>query len=285
MTVNELREHLDELGLTQVEGAQLLGANARTMRRWIAGDLEVPAAVESALRAWLRLHRAGLAWKPEDALIEANDQDGLALHRYHALALDEILTRVDQRGGPATPWEVDLAHGRAHLGKQVELSFYTLANGGFSPQSYCRRDGLAPDLVRDRVLLEDGYACIARELERDARPSRPALTLGTAKLVTSQDQPARLVLWEQRPFPTVVVIIPADVARAVLGSSATRDELEEFANRNLGGLAAYAQRLLSRGSWPINGLGAREFIFDEARLREAKLRRFLLGDRGPFAGG
>jgi len=283
MTPYELRMHLEAFGLTQAELAQLLGANARTVRRWLEGNggegPGIPGAVASTVRAWHRLQHAGLPWRPEDALLDAGDVDAIATHRYHALDLDAVLERVRARGGPATPWDVDLARQRATLG-EVQLTFYLLANGGFAPQSYRRRDGLPPDLVRDQVLLEDGYACIARALERAGRPARPALRLGPAGIVAG----ASLVMWEQRPFPTVVVIIPVEVARAVLGQSATAHELREFADRNRERLAALAQTLVDQRAGAVNALGARELRLDKALLDRARPRRILLGEAGPFAG-
>ena len=280
MNAIELRLHLDSLGLTQAEFAQLQGANVRTVRRWLDGEGPgIPGAVANSLRAWQRLQHAGLPWRPEDALLEAGDAAGLAAHRFHALDLDAVLERVRQRGGPASPWDVDLDRQRATLGA-VRLTFYKLPNGGFAPQSYRRLDGLPPDLVRDRVLLEDGYACIARALVRAGKSARPALRLGPAGIVDG----ALLVMWEQRPFPTVVVIIPVSVARAVLGQSANAAELREFANRNREKLAALAQALVDERAGVVNGLGARELRLDEALLRRAQPRRFLLGQDGPLAG-
>ena len=282
MTPFELRMHLEAFGLTQAELAQLVGANVRTVRRWLEGPGDgtgIPSAVVNTLRAWQRLQHAGLPWRPEDALLDAGDVDAIAAHRYHALDLDAVLERVRARGGPAAPWDVDLARQRATLGG-VQLTFYLLANGGFAPQSYRRRDELTPDLARDAVLLEDGYACIARALQREGRRAQPALRLGPAGIVAG----ASLVMWEQRPFPTVVVIIPIEVARAVLGQSATALELREFADRNRDRLATLAQALVDERAGVVNALGARELRLDKALLERAKPRRFLLGEAGPFAG-
>lgn len=279
MTPNELRESLSGLGLTQAELAQLLDTNPRTLRRWESGVTPIPSAVAQTLQAWGRLQKAGLAWRPEDAALDAGEDDVIAEHRFHTMKLDALLERVRARGGPAAPWDVDLQRQRATLGG-LQLSFYLLTNGGFAPQSYRRRDGVPPDPVRDTPLLEDGYACIARALERQGRPPRPALRLGPAGLVNG----TLLVMWEQKPFPTVVVIIPIDVARAVLGQSATPGELVEFCNRNQSRLAALAQTLVDEDAGQINALGARELRLDQATLARARPRRFLLGEDGLFAG-
>ena len=279
MTPNDLRTALDDLGLTQAELAQLLDTNPRTVRRWESGATPIPGAVAQTLHAWARLQRAGLAWRPEDAILDAGDAESLAAHRFHSMALDELLERVRARGGPAAPWDVDLERKRATLGG-LQLSFYLLANGGFAPQSYRRRDGVPPDLARDTPLLEDGYACIARALERQGRAARPALRLGSAGIVDR----TLLVMWEQRPFPTVVVIIPVDVARAVLGQSATPRELAEFCNRNQDRLAMLAQTLVDEDAGVVNALGARELRLDKTLLEGAGPRRILLGEAGPFPG-
>jgi DNA-binding transcriptional regulator YiaG len=47
MTPAQLRDTLAALGLGQSQAARLLGVDARTMRRWIAGDRDIP---EPAIR-------------------------------------------------------------------------------------------------------------------------------------------------------------------------------------------------------------------------------------------
>lgn len=42
MTPVEIQARLDDLGLSQVAGARLLGVDDRTMRRWVAGDRIMP---------------------------------------------------------------------------------------------------------------------------------------------------------------------------------------------------------------------------------------------------
>ena len=50
MTFQQYREALDALGLTQGGGAQLLGVDARTSRRWATDEREVPPPVARFLR-------------------------------------------------------------------------------------------------------------------------------------------------------------------------------------------------------------------------------------------
>jgi len=179
MTPVELREHIQGFALTQTELAQLLGANARTVRRWLEEDdsadgPRVPGAVATTLRAWQCLQHAALAWRPEDLPLSAADTaPALAAQRFYALGIDAMLERVRMRGGPAVPWDVDLARQRATIGA-VQLSFYVLEGGGFVPLSYRRQDALMPDPVRDQTPLEDRVACgpSNRQEERQGRRSR-----------------------------------------------------------------------------------------------------------------
>ena len=148
------------LGLSPAEAAQLLGVSPRTYRRWLDGE-EVPGPAEQAIRAWLRLHERRLPWRPDSAAIADDDQDQIARHREHAIDLSDVITRVEARGGPRTPWTVDRQHSRATLGPMV-ITFYPLANGGFSLGIYTRKDG-SPDVQRDRELIEDAAYSIAKE--------------------------------------------------------------------------------------------------------------------------
>jgi hypothetical protein len=157
MSSSEFCRSLKHLSLSEPEVARLLSVTPRSVRRWCDGGTEVPGPVEQAVRAWLRLDGLGLAWRPDGVPIWEVDQ--AALFRSHAVELDALIRKVKKRGGPSAPWEVDL-HGRtARLGP-VEVSFHVLANEGFSPSCYTRKDG-PPDLKRDWALLEDAFYCIA----------------------------------------------------------------------------------------------------------------------------
>lgn len=171
MSRNELRNALEELGLTQTDAAQLLSVDARTLRRWLEPGGEVPGGHEQAIRAWRRLQKLGHSWRPNvKALGELSDEETalqVHLHRNHVLQLDDILRRVEKRGGPIAPWEVDLENNRARLGP-ITIYFYRLAllDGGFSPSGYHRADD-ASTLERDQPLIEDGVACIAAAIRDD----------------------------------------------------------------------------------------------------------------------
>ena len=285
MTPSQLRAHLAAFGLTQTELAKLLGTNPRTVRRWLEDDLPgqgaaqgpgIPGAVATTLQAWQRLQRAGLPWRPQDAPLNAVDAGAaLAFQRFYALDVDAMLERVRARGGPAVPWDVDLARQRATVGA-VQLTFYLLEGGGFVPLSYRRQDELLPDPVRDQSLLEDGVACIARTLARRGQPATPSRRLGPATVVGG----STLVLWEQRPVPTVVVIVPLNVARAVLGPLATVQELREIVDRNRGVLS----KLVDEGAGTVNELGVRELRLDDALLRLARPRPLENGAKGGQGG-
>jgi transcriptional regulator with XRE-family HTH domain len=165
MSGQELQEHIQALGLTQAEVAQLLGISPRTVTRWCAQGEEVSGPAEAALRAWRRLDAWHLAWRPDSVSIVEDDAERMATHRQEAINLDDILRRVEARGGPQLPWAVSLPECEATLGR-IHVSFYKLQNGGFSLSVYSRRDGVHPDVQRDWPLIEDAVFCIAREFEK-----------------------------------------------------------------------------------------------------------------------
>jgi transcriptional regulator with XRE-family HTH domain len=168
MTGQEMQEHLQALNLTQAEAAQLLGVSNRTVTRWCGNAEEVSGPAEAALRAWRRLNERHLAWRPDSVSIVEDDTERIAVHRQEAINLDDILRRVEERGGPKLPWTVNLADSEANLGK-IHVSFYKLQNGGFSLSVYSRRDGEHPDVKRDWPLIEDAIFCITREFEKHRR--------------------------------------------------------------------------------------------------------------------
>jgi len=164
MTHNELELALARLGLDpkdeKDEVARLLGVNPRTFRRWIDGSQEIPGPAEQAINAWVKLNELGLNWRPDGIALAEPDGQSIAAHRNYAIELADILERVTNRGGPASPWIVDMEKRRATLGP-LKLSFYPLKNGGFSPAFYSRSD-CEPNLERDKHLIEDAIACIAK---------------------------------------------------------------------------------------------------------------------------
>lgn len=175
MNADQLKAVLSTLGLTQVEGAQLLGVSDRTFRRWVERPDEIPGPAEQALLAWERLNNYGLPWRHDAVVLGVNDPrkiaESMAAYRDETIQLVKVLQRVRKRGGPASPWQVDLDAQRATLGP-MRVSFYRLHNGGFSPSGYSRRDR-DPDLKRDAALLEDAWYCIAEAIAAQ-RPKKPA---------------------------------------------------------------------------------------------------------------
>jgi len=156
------------LGLSPRQAASLLGVDPKTTLRWQQRDAEIPGPVQQALRAWLRMEEIGMPWRPDAALIGMSEQEvaeQIRLLREQAVDLDGVLKRVAARGGPAAPWKVDLDGKRASLGDDIEVVFYALPNGTFSPSSYRRSDKPA-DPRRDQPLLEDAYACIAQAIAK-----------------------------------------------------------------------------------------------------------------------
>jgi len=57
MSPQQFRHALRRLGLNQVRAAERLGVNARTVRRWVAGDSRIPESVSLLLELWLRERR------------------------------------------------------------------------------------------------------------------------------------------------------------------------------------------------------------------------------------
>src|SRR5471030_1153509 len=159
MTSSQLQEQLGTLQLAPAEAAQLLSVDLRTIRGWLDGEA-IPGPVEQTFLAWRRLHDHKLPWRPDSVAIVEDDQQQIAAHRAHAIA--ELIGRVEGRGGARLPWTVDRACNRAVLGP-MEVSYYPLADGGFSLANYTRKDR-APDVHRDRDLIEDAAYCIAKDL-------------------------------------------------------------------------------------------------------------------------
>jgi hypothetical protein len=160
MSSVELQQYLSILGLTPAEVAQLLSVDPRTIRRWLDGE-DVPGPVEQAFRAWRRLHDRNLAWRPDSVSIIEDDQEQIALHRAHAIDLAALMARVEARGGARLPWVVDRERRRAVMGP-MEVSYYPLANGGFSLAHYTRKDR-DPDVRRDWELIEEAAYYIAKD--------------------------------------------------------------------------------------------------------------------------
>ena len=162
--IYNLQSAISYLGLSALELSELLSVNQRTTRRWSEDPTEIPGPAEQAIRAWVRLQRLGLAWRPDGVAIGESNPERVAeqikLYLRHAIDLDALVQRVENRGGPVAPWEVDLVARRATLGPAM-VTFYPLVNGGFSPASYSRRDR-APDIQRDWKFIEDGLACVAK---------------------------------------------------------------------------------------------------------------------------
>ncbi len=115
MSGQELQEHIQALGLTQAEAAQLLGVSPRTVTRWCTEGEEVSGPAGAALRAWRRLDAQHLAWRPDSVSIVEDDAERIATHRQEAINLDDILRRVEARGGPQLPWAVSLPESEATL--------------------------------------------------------------------------------------------------------------------------------------------------------------------------
>ena len=267
MTGQEMLEHLQALGLTQVEAAQLLGVSPRTVTRWCTGGEEVSGPAEAALRAWRRLEARHLAWRPDSVSIVEDDAERIATHRQEAINLDDVLRRVETRGGPQLPWAVSIPESEATLGR-IHVSFYKLQNGGFSPSVYSRRDGVHPDVHRDWHLIEDAVFCIAQEFEKHGR--RADALKAVAEDVRSKSH----VFGQRGPR----LLDPAERAERQRAIEAQADEIDSLAKRAAQGQSTTYRQfdiILSE----LSGLGyaspppslisavARSYVERQARVR------------------
>lgn len=163
---------LKQLDLSNEEAAHLLSVDIRTIKRWLDGaDEKIPGPVDQAIYAWLRLQHYGIPWKPHEISYGENQPDfwdQVVLFRKYAVQVSDILKRVEEKGGPSAPWEVNLRSRIATLGP-LRISFDRLSNDNFSIAMYSRSDRRA-DLDRDRHLIEDAFACIAEKLAIDGWP-------------------------------------------------------------------------------------------------------------------
>lgn len=53
MTPDELRDALDELGMTQTECARRMRVSLRTVQTWVSGKHEIPGPAEVLVETWL----------------------------------------------------------------------------------------------------------------------------------------------------------------------------------------------------------------------------------------
>jgi hypothetical protein len=175
MDRKELAKCLEELRLTPKEARLLLSVDPKTVGRWLTGEVGIPGPAEQALRAWCRLEAEQIPWRPDGVTLSVMSQkdieEQIRLMREHVVILDDVLQRVRQRRGPASPWTVDLKNRRAELAGAMHVHFYALPNGGFSVGSY-RRTDQAPDYARDLPLIEDAIACIADAVKAAQKAGR-----------------------------------------------------------------------------------------------------------------
>ena len=70
MDAEELRKNIDYLGWTQVETANQLGVNERTLRKWVLGQATISGPVEAAIKGFVaeksRWKVQPQKWEPEN---------------------------------------------------------------------------------------------------------------------------------------------------------------------------------------------------------------------------
>ena len=257
----EVRAHFDALALTATDAARLLGVGLRSVRRWtqperasvvppaasdpaehvsaagrppsgpdgvLDGALEgapgdaIPGPAAQALRAWLKLQRAGVHWRP-DGLPLGHVEAAAAIARARERAAERSGQHDGKRAGsgagegasqgagpqagpPAPPahWDVDLKRYVASMGGH-RVSFVWKGQGagtrsaaataplGWVLQSYCPPHGagagggvLSGEALAE--LIDDACACIARRLAGEREPPLPELVLGEPVLVGQAGQ-------------------------------------------------------------------------------------------------
>lgn len=240
MTTAELEQFLLRLDLSAIKAATLLGVTPRTVQRWLDGE-EIPGPAEQAVRAWIKLHDRDIPWQPDSQSLNNNDEQQIKGHLRHAVDMAALVSRVEARGGPRMPWQVDYSRGRAVLG-HIEVSFYKLLNGGFSLSSYRRGDDVAPDLQRDAELIDDAAYYIAQSRKKEP-----------------EFGPVTLVWWDKSPKSTNG--IPA------------QGEIKKFAS-NEAAIKQACKCMGSRGFYaPIITTKNNEVIFDIQALQWECQRR------------
>lgn len=228
MTAQELASHLSTLQLSHAEAAQLLSISSRTLRRWLEGD-DIPGPAEAAIRAWRKLQKYHLPWKPDSVSIFQDDQEQIRLIRTYDQELAAMLERVNKRGGAKNVWSVSISNGNATFGA-LRVSFYKLMNGSFSLSTYTRKD-MDPNVTRDMMLIEDAAYCIAKAFG-EARDSNKALK---AAAQYARNHSSLFV----RDGPKLLDQKEVDRRRRLIETQA--DKIDELADSALAGLAKYDQ--------------------------------------------
>jgi hypothetical protein len=231
----EVRAHLDALALTATDAARLLGVGLRSVRRWTqperasvvppaacdpdgvsegAQGEAIPGPAAQVLRAWLKLQRAGMHWRP-DGLPLGDVDPAVAIARARERAAEHAGMHDGKRAGPgagagasqgagpqAGPtahWDVDLTRYVASMGGH-RVSFVwpgqcagtgpaaVTAPLGWALQSYCppHVDGAGGGALSGEALAElidDACVCIARRLAGEREPPLAELVLGEPVLV------------------------------------------------------------------------------------------------------
>jgi hypothetical protein len=201
-----------------------------------------------------------------------DDSEMIARHRQHALDLDALLRRVEARGGPAAPWQVDLDRGLATLGS-LTVSFYKLRNRGFAPQSYRRSDDQEADQRRDWLLIEDACACIARKLTERGVPMRTQVNFCPPTL-----KDCSLTLWGVGSGDVARIDCQALRKGWRLGDQVTDEQCRMVALSNLVLLGDVAGDMADAGRFDVGTAGLRIFNIGHEELHavESDVSRSIL---------
>ncbi len=130
---NELQIWLDELNLTQIEAAKLLGITARTMNRWMSNSEEMTEPAKLAFKAWITLKDHNLPWQPDVTDICGDVSSEIGKLRNKSMGIKDILDL------PALmlPWQINMRSKIVTL-ETVHLSFALIPDDeiGFVPINF-----------------------------------------------------------------------------------------------------------------------------------------------------
>ncbi len=173
LSKQEFLNYFSQLQLSPVELARLLSVTPRTIHRWMEKPEEISGPAEQALHAWLTLKKYNLPWRPDCVnlpfLSDAELAKQIALHRLHAIGVENIIEKVMVRGGLSLPWQVDLDKGRVKLERVIEVMFHEVHGGFFDLTGYRRIDNGPIAYTDNQYLIEDAIFALHWKLRESEK--------------------------------------------------------------------------------------------------------------------
>jgi hypothetical protein len=173
------KDCLNELGLTVKEAAKLLHVTPHTVTNWFSLPHRMPGPVTEALRAWQKLKRCGLPWRPDgfnltldcyEYSASPTDKDT----RFILEIVNKVRDKIDARDTTIYPWQINMGKGIAQL-ETISVSFRLLPSSfpykrvgdlyvDFVPLSYWR-DDKPLELAIDRPIFDNAIFAIYEQLK------------------------------------------------------------------------------------------------------------------------